>query len=616
MIKNLTSVLFALCLVFLFLILTPRSSFAQESDFILDAELDYEAFITGDVHVTQGITLTNTKEFVYAPTYSISLRLKNIKDIHAANSKGEIPYKLEEGAQDEKTITVEFPERVVGVGAANNFKITFVTSDYLKKAGEIYTITLPATSNVSDFNTYNVRVTVPSEFKSPSIIKPDVLRTSQNNSYLFQKKDVLESGVHMVFGDKQYYRFKLSYNLENKNLFPIKTEIALPSDTAYQNIILENVSPKPDSVYKDEDGNTLASYSLASKTAFVVRADVLAETFHKPKTENLSRSTRDQLLRPQKYWETKHSEIQKIAASLKTPEDVFNYVVKALSYNFDKTQENNERLGARAVLEKPFYAVCLEFTDLFVALARAKGIPARSIEGFAYTQDDPLRPASLFQDVLHAWPEYYDDVKKTWIMVDPTWTDTTNGVDFFNQFDFDHVAFVKNGLSSTYPIPAGGYNANQKSKDVEVSFIDSKEFKRQEKFQFSGEFQSLSQDNYIQGKVVFYNHSNFETSPAHSTIFVDGVKDISITFPKTPPGGLSEISVKLLRHKGILASLTNPTHTITMQDSRKNILFEKQINVFPFSLPLLLGGGVLLGSIIIFTIAIKAGGLPIRRRKG
>ncbi len=614
MIKKLTSVLFTFCLVFLFQ--TPQSSYAQEADFVVDADLDYEVFATGDVHVTQNITLTNKKEFVYAPTYSISLRLKNIKNIRSSNSKGEIPYKLEEGSQDEKIITVEFPERVVGVGAANNFTISFVTSDYLKKAGEVYTVALPATSNVSDFNKYSVQVKVPPEFKSPSISKPDIGQTSQNNLYEFQKSDVLESGVHMVFGDKQYYRFKLSYHLENKNLFPIKTEIALPSDTAYQNVIFENISPKPDLVYKDEDGNTLASYSLPSKTAFVVRLDMLAETFHKPRSENLNKSTREQLLRPQKYWETKHSEIQDIAANLKTPEEIFNYVVKALSYNFDKTQENNERLGARAVLEKPFYAVCLEFTDLFVALARAKGIPARSVEGFAYTQDDPLRPASLFQDVLHAWPEYYDEDKKAWIMVDPTWTDTTNGVDFFHAFDLDHVAFVKNGLSSTYPIPAGGYNTSQKSKDVEVSFIDSKVFKRKEKFEFSGEFQSLSKDHFIQGKVIFYNHSNFETSPTHSTIFVDGVKDISVTFPKTPPGGKSEVSVKLLRHKGLLASLTNPTHTITMQDSRKNILFEKQINVFPFSLPLLLGGGVLLGSIIIFAITIKAGGLPIRRRKG
>jgi len=42
-------------------------------------------------------------------------------------------------------------------------------------------------------------------------------------------------------------------------------------------------------------------------------------------------------------------------------------------------------------------------------------------------------------------------------MVDPTWGNTTGGVDYFNTFDFDHLAFVVKGISSTYPVPAGGY---------------------------------------------------------------------------------------------------------------------------------------------------------------
>jgi len=59
-------------------------------------------------------------------------------------------------------------------------------------------------------------------------------------------------------------------------------------------------------------------------------------------------------------------------------------------------------------LDNTTNAVCLEYTDLFVTLARAAGIPSRSIEGFAYTKNSRLRPLSLVDDVLHAWVQYYD----------------------------------------------------------------------------------------------------------------------------------------------------------------------------------------------------------------
>ncbi len=62
---------------------------------------------------------------------------------------------------------------------------------------------------------------------------------------------------------------------------------------------------------------------------------------------------------------------------------------------------------------------------------------------------------SLVKDVLHAWPEYYDESKKTWIMIDPTWGNTTHGMDYFSSLDFEHITFVIKGLSSTYPVPAG-----------------------------------------------------------------------------------------------------------------------------------------------------------------
>ena len=75
---------------------------------------------------------------------------------------------------------------------------------------------------------------------------------------------------------------------------------------------------------------------------------------------------------------------------------------------------------------------CNEHTVLFVALARAQGIPARINVGLVY-----VRGAFYY----HAWPEVYLDEgngRGMWLPVDPT----------FNQFPADatHVRLARGGL--------------------------------------------------------------------------------------------------------------------------------------------------------------------------
>jgi hypothetical protein len=116
-------------------------------------------------------------------------------------------------------------------------------------------------------------------------------------------------------------------------------------------------------------------------------------------------------------------------------------------------------------------ATCQEYTDVFIALARANHIPARRLVGYAQTQNQKLRPASLAGDILHAWPEYYDEKLGQWIPVDPTWGDTTGGVDYLHQLDLNHIVFAINGESSILPYPVGSYKPGEKpGKTINVGF--------------------------------------------------------------------------------------------------------------------------------------------------
>src|SRR5690606_27458932 len=139
--------------------------------------------------------------------------------------------------------------------------------------------------------------------------------------------------------------------------------------------------------------------------------------------------TEEMLKEVKPFWPVNDPKIREIAQNLHSPKEVYDYVVNTFTYNYDRVGTTNQRLGALEALNAPDNALCQEFTDTFITLARAAGIPAREINGYAYTQNTTLRPLSLVPETLHAWPEYYDYESKQWIPVDPTWEHTTGGSD-------------------------------------------------------------------------------------------------------------------------------------------------------------------------------------------
>jgi hypothetical protein len=316
---------------------------------------------------------------------------------------------------------------------------------------------------------------VPKNLGQEAYISPSPRSTDHNEShfvYRFTKDDVKTSGVVAGFGQFQVFSFTLNYHLENPLSKTAQTEITLPPDTSYQKMYYTNLNPRPNSMYVDRDGNWIANYALKPRE----RVDVIASgqvqifasvrPFPKPSEETLKDN-----LKPNTYWEVDDPNIKNLANNLKTPKAIYDYVSTTLKYDYGRVKPNVERLGASRALNAPNSAICMEFTDLFVAIARAAGIPAREVNGYAYTENPEIQPLSLVNDVLHAWPEYYDYKKNAWIPVDPTWASTTGGIDYFSKLDLRHFTFVIHGVDSVRPYPAGSYKLGiNPQKDIFVSF--------------------------------------------------------------------------------------------------------------------------------------------------
>lgn len=440
----------------------------------------YEIDDTGKTQVNQNIVLKNKTTNFYADKFELKIGSTRVEDVKAQDSSG--PLQTEVKFENNlTTIAVKFNQKVIGIEKTLPWSLSYKSNELASRSGQIWEASIPRLAKSADIGAYQATVAVPVIFGPVAFAVPNPLTSTKSGllqEYTFNKDQLVESGIAMSFGIKQVFGFNLKYFIENRNLTAQTEEIALPPDNNYQKIVLEKLDPKPDDVIVDADNNFKAVYKLNPKTQLNIKAEGYVEVFSKPFRNiytALTPEEKQKYTSVQKYWELDNAFIKNKAEELKTSENIYKFVSTYLSYNEERLKQSKlERKGAAAAALNPKDAVCTEFTDLFIAIARAAGIPTREVEGYAYTQNERLRPLSLTLqsgDVLHAWPEYWDD-KLGWVQVDPTWGSTSGGLDFFNKLDFNHITFVQRGVSSTTPYPAGSYKQGGavNTKDVLINF--------------------------------------------------------------------------------------------------------------------------------------------------
>ena len=446
------------------------------SEFETSFSATYVVNLQGSTTVTQDITLTNKLSNIYASQYALTIGSTQIQNVTATTPARSLPTDITQ-TDNATTITVNFPEsdKVVGKDQTLSFTITYQNADIANKLGRVLEVNIPKLANSDTIDNYTVALLVPTVFDQPTLITPQPSHqttTPTHRVLTFSKDQVGSRSISALFGAYQNFQFNLRYNLSNPGLSPALATIALPPDTAYQQVVYSALNPVPLTVTADADGNWLAQYQLKPQEAMEITASGNALLYLKP-TIPVPPPPTDlgAYLQPQPFWPVDDPQILTLARKFTTPETIYNYTVTTLQYNYGRVNADFTRLGAIAALSNPNDALCTEFTDLFVTIARAAGIPAREVNGFAFTANPKLRPLSLQKDVLHAWPEYYDRERQVWVPVDPTWGNTTQGIDYFSRLDLNHFTFVIHGASSTKPYPAGAYKlADTAGKDVNIDF--------------------------------------------------------------------------------------------------------------------------------------------------
>lgn len=473
-----------LSILFFFLTIIHYSLFIipvkAAEEFFIDSSVEYKITESGKTQVKHTITLENVFSTLYARQYSLVLQGIDVANPQVSEAGRPLKFDLKKEG-DKTTFEILFSEPLVGKGKSRTFEVSYDNFSIAKKTGEVWEISVPKIGDTKAFRNYTARLIVPTSAGAEAYISPrpsQKLTEGASRVYIFDKEKMVKTGVTAGFGAFQVFSFTLNYHLENP--IPQSAEsktaiakVAIPPDTAFQKVHYQSINPPPKKVYIDEDGNWIAVFDLRPQQKMDIVAQGAVQIFSDP--FNYPRSTPEYLsknLLETKYWQTSDPTVRAFARELKTPRAIYDYVSQNLKYDYDRVlRPNVERLGASKALLNPGSAICMEYTDLFIALARAAGISAREVNGYAYTENPKIQPLSLVSDVLHSWPEYWDEARGAWIPVDPTWASTTGGVDYFTKLDLRHFTFVNRGLDPETPQPAGSYKFGvNPQKDVYVSF--------------------------------------------------------------------------------------------------------------------------------------------------
>jgi transglutaminase-like putative cysteine protease len=189
----------------------------------------------------------------------------------------------------------------------------------------------------------------------------------------------------------------------------------------YQHVQSIAISPPDYTLVTDEIGNQYAEFDFSNHPAGTVKTvqiDYRVVVYEL--SYNLSAcqgELRKDFIQPELHIESANPQIAALASKLSLGEtDVcqqvfafYNYAGDNLVYGY-----NGINWGAQAALGL-MGADCTEYTDLVIALSRARGIPARYFEGLLYLDKDN----ASFANIEHAWPDVYLP-GVGWAALDPT----------------------------------------------------------------------------------------------------------------------------------------------------------------------------------------------------
>lgn len=455
---------------------------AYAADFLVEIDKTYVIDSAESVEITENRKVTNNSQNRLISrdnkeTFQIIVIRENTDKLQPSllTSQTFVDGKIvqnTQGTSGTDALEVEVPyDSSIGIGQSKEFKIVYSNYGLTKTTGALLDIFAPGFDKNYKFENESTRYTYKTTIKlnrnlgEVGFVVPDpVATTVEGDYYVYQipTESLVGSKIWIQIGKTQYYQFTLKQNVKasdtlNKGYFN-EYSLVIPRDMieaeTAQKVFFKRFDPEPKQVITDEEGNLIATFKMPSHQNGVITVEGYAQVqklesqASKANAGMLSDINIQEMvkyLNPAEFWEVDHPEIQGKATDLKSEknniyeivESNYSHIVETIDYSEIKRFGINNRQGALKTL-RGGAAVCMEYSDLFLALSRAQGIPARAAFGYGYD----ARIGEEQQDA-HQWVQVYLPGLNQWLSVDVTWGESGPALigGDLNHF-YTHVAVV------------------------------------------------------------------------------------------------------------------------------------------------------------------------------
>jgi hypothetical protein len=329
------------------------------------------------------------------------------------------------------------------------FILEYTNFGLLQNVGALYDIYAPGFVKDFQFVKGNTKVSYTTVFRISDqlsaenfvIPTPASKETSNGFSiYSFSQESLLGKTIWIQRGRTQFYQFKIVQHAQatddHDTGYLNEYRVILPKDVdegeVTQTVYFTKISPEPFQVVNDSEGNLIGYFKVPTHTDVDITVEGFASVSKKDLQVGESNSGNlngydAQLVagytKAAQFWEVDAPQIQTLAKQLEEGnQNVFDivaktyqHVVDTINYSEVKRFGLNERQGALKTLENGS-GVCMEYSDLFLTLSRAQGIPARAAFGYGYDSRLPVNGAEA-----HQWVQVFMPGLGKWVSVDVTW---------------------------------------------------------------------------------------------------------------------------------------------------------------------------------------------------
>lgn len=345
-------------------------------------------------------------------------------------------------------LSVNYPKEVKK-GESMTFKLEYTNFGLTQDQGALIDIYAPGFAEDFKFNegqtsvSYNTTIKVANSFPQENFVIPEpvkVIESNGYNTYTFSQKSLVGNTIWIQLGRSQYYNFLIiqstpATDFENTGYYN-EYRLIIPRDIEEgkisQKVYFTNIDPKPIQIKEDSEGNLIGYFKVPSHedgqiilegVASVSLKDVDINADNSGELNDIGSQYLSTYIAQAEFWEVDNTDIQMLAGEIKGDstniydivESTYTHIVDTIDYSQIKRFGLNERQGALNTLLGGS-AVCMEYSDLFLTLSRAQGVPSRAAFGYGY--DSKIENNS---QEAHQWVQVYMPKLNEWVSVDVTW---------------------------------------------------------------------------------------------------------------------------------------------------------------------------------------------------